>query len=104
MRTVVIVLLDPACDAQFGLAEVLVLVEPFLLFFQAAMKPFEVAVAFGVMIRRPSISRAQQLVTPTRYAQPTVGPPTSLPPARPCFTFDKMILKIMHPGEQFLFS
>jgi hypothetical protein len=33
MRTVVIVLLDPAGDALLGLIEVLVLVEPHLLFY-----------------------------------------------------------------------
>jgi hypothetical protein len=33
MRTVVIVLLDPAGDAQLGLVEVLIFVEPHLLFF-----------------------------------------------------------------------
>jgi hypothetical protein len=47
MRTVVIVLLDPACNAPLGLVEVLVFVEPHLLFFQAAMKPFNVTVALG---------------------------------------------------------
>ena len=50
MRTVVIVLLDPASDAQHGLVEALVLVEPHLLFFQAAMKPFDVAVALGMVV------------------------------------------------------
>jgi hypothetical protein len=34
MRTVVIVLLDPTSDALLGLVEVLILVEPHLLFFQ----------------------------------------------------------------------
>jgi hypothetical protein len=33
MRTVVIVLLDPACNAPLGLIEVLIFVEPHLLFF-----------------------------------------------------------------------
>ena len=50
MRTVVIVLLDPVGDALPGLLEVLVLVEPHLLFFQAAMKPFDVAVALGMAV------------------------------------------------------
>src|ERR1700675_529570 len=59
MRTVVIVLLDPACDAQFGLVEVLVLVEPHLLFFQAAMKPFDVAVALGMVVSRAAVRDAQ---------------------------------------------
>ena len=50
MRTVVIVLLDPARDAQLRLGEVLVLIEPHLLFFQAAMKAFDVTVALGMVI------------------------------------------------------
>jgi len=50
MRTVVIALLDPASDAQLGVVEVLRLVEAHLLFFQAAMKPFDVAVALGVVV------------------------------------------------------
>jgi hypothetical protein len=37
MRTVVIVHLDPASYAQLSLIEILVLVEPLLLFFQAAV-------------------------------------------------------------------
>ena len=45
--TVVIVLLDPACDPLLGLIEALVFVEPHLLFFQAAMKPLDVTVASG---------------------------------------------------------
>ena len=53
MRTVVIVPLDPARDALLGLVEVLVFVEPHLLFFQAAMKPFDVAAALGPYIPCP---------------------------------------------------
>ena len=52
MRTVVIVLLDPTSDAPLGLVEVLVLVEPHLLFFQAAMEPFDIAVALGMVVSR----------------------------------------------------
>ena len=63
MRTVVIVLLDPARDAPLGLVEALVLVEPHLLFFQAAMKPLNVAVAFGMVVGR----------APMRDAQPVQG-------------------------------
>ena len=135
MRTVVIVLLDPACNAQLGLIEVLVFVEPHLLFFQTAMEPLDIAVALGVIVGRapvrntqpvqrlnvpaevncvplsvvnvkpmpqdpkgkapktarfsaarasslrqrslksqPTISRVQQSMTETRYAQPTFGP------------------------------
>ncbi len=49
VRTAVIVLLDPARDAR-GLVEVLVLVEPHLLFFQAAMEPLDIAVALGMVV------------------------------------------------------
>jgi hypothetical protein len=50
MRRVVIALLDPASDAQLGVVEVLRLVEAHLFFFQAAMKPLDVAVALGVVV------------------------------------------------------
>src|SRR5208282_3417499 len=59
MRTVVIVLLDPAGDAQLGLVESLVLVEPHLLFFQAAMKPLDIAVALGVVVSGAPVRDAQ---------------------------------------------
>ena len=52
MRTVVIVLLDPAGDAALGLVEFLIFVEPHLLFFQTAMKPFDVTVALGMVVGR----------------------------------------------------
>ena len=52
MRTVLVVLLDPARDAAVGVLEVLVLVEPHLLFLQAAVEAFDVAVALGLIIRR----------------------------------------------------
>ena len=139
MRTVVIVLLDPASDALLGLVEALVLVEPHLLFFQAAMKPLDITVALGMVVSRapvrdaqpiqgfdiscgrklravvgrqsqtrstrterqslstarlsaarassvrqrklkpqPTISRVQQSMTETRYAQPTLGPAQTL--------------------------
>jgi hypothetical protein len=137
MRTVVIVLLDPASDALLGLVEALVLVEPHLLFFQAAMEPLDITVALGMVVSRapvrdaqpiqgfdiscgrklravvgrqsqtrstrterqslqhgtverrssvrqrklksqPTISRVQQSMTETRYAQPTLGPAQTL--------------------------
>ena len=59
MRTVVIVLLDPARDAQLRLSEVLVFVEPHLLFFQAAMEPFDVAVALGMVVGGAPMRDAQ---------------------------------------------
>jgi hypothetical protein len=59
MRTVVIVLLDPAGDAVPGLLETVVFVEPHLFFFQAAMEPFDVAVAVGMVVSRASMRDTQ---------------------------------------------
>jgi len=59
MRTVVIVLLDPAGDALLGLIEVLIFVEPRLLFFQAAMEPLDVTVALGMVVSRAPVRDAQ---------------------------------------------
>ena len=61
MRTVVIVLLDPASDAQLGLVEVLVFVEPHLLFFQAAMEPLDVTVSLGMVVSRAPMGDAQSV-------------------------------------------
>lgn len=61
VRTVVIVLLDPASDALPGLIESLILVEPHLLFFQAAMEPLDVAVAFGWL------EAVRRCVMPSRF-------------------------------------
>jgi hypothetical protein len=61
MRTVVIVLLDPMSDALLGMVEGLILVEPHLLFFQAAMKPFNVAVALGMVVSRAPMRDAQPI-------------------------------------------
>ena len=47
MRTVVVVFLDPLGDGLLGMVEALVLVDPDLRFFQAAVESFDVAVAFG---------------------------------------------------------
>src|SRR6266481_4590762 len=38
---------------MLGLAQVLILAEPHLLFFQASMEPFDVTVALGVVGRAP---------------------------------------------------
>ena len=61
MRTVVIVLLDPARDAQLRLGEVLIFVEPHLLFFQAAMEPLDVAVALGMVVSGAPVRDAQMV-------------------------------------------
>jgi hypothetical protein len=135
MRSIVIVLFDPACDAAARFLHVAILRRPHLFFLQAAMEPFDVAVALRMVIRRPAmrdtepvqcldkacrselcavvrgeshtglttslgkplqyglfdriecflgsatmdrfqltISRVQQSITLTKYAQPTVGP------------------------------
>ena len=59
VRMVVIVLLDPACNALLRLVEVLVFVEPHLLFFQAAMESFDVTVALGMVVGRAPVRDAQ---------------------------------------------
>ena len=122
VRPVVIVLLDPTSDRCSRFFQAPVLCRPDFLFFQAAMEPFDVAVALRVMIGRPpmgdaepverfdeprrselcpivcghrhvrftaasassvrqrcerfhpTISRVQQSITHTKYAQPTAGP------------------------------
>jgi len=51
MRPVVIVLLDPAGDSAPLFFQAPVLRHPDFLFLQAAMEPFDVAVALRVMIR-----------------------------------------------------
>ncbi len=63
VRPVVIVLLDPTSDRCSRFFQAPILRRPDFLFFQAAMEPFDVAVAFRVMIRRP----------PMRDAQPVQG-------------------------------
>src|ERR1700691_5751310 len=59
MRSVVIVLLDPASDAAPCFFQAPILRRPDFLFFQTAMEPFDVAVAFRVMIRRPPMGDAE---------------------------------------------
>ena len=53
VRPIVIVLLDPATDRLPRFLHASIFRRPYFLFFQAAMEPFDVAVAFRVMIRRP---------------------------------------------------
>jgi hypothetical protein len=57
MRPVVIVLLDPAGDAVPRFFQAAILRRPDFLFLQAAMEPFDVAVAFRVMIGRAAVDR-----------------------------------------------
>ena len=45
-----VVFLDPLGDGLLGMAEALVLVDPDLLFFQAAVESFDEAVAFGMIV------------------------------------------------------
>ncbi len=54
-----IVLLDPTSDAGPRFFQAAVLRRPDFLFLQAAMEPFNVAVAFRVMIRRPAVRDAE---------------------------------------------
>jgi len=55
----VIVLLDPAGDAGSRFFQAAILGRPDFLFLQAAMEPFDVAIALRVMIRRASMYDAQ---------------------------------------------
>ena len=59
MRPVVIVLLDPTSDRGSRFFQAPVLRGPDFLLFQAAVEPFDVAVAFRVMIRRPPMRDAE---------------------------------------------
>ena len=59
MRPVVIVLLDPASDAGTRFFQAAILRRPNFLFLQAAVKPFDVAIAFRVMIGRPPVRDAE---------------------------------------------
>ena len=54
-----IVLLDPTSDAVPRFFQAAILRRPDFLFFQATMEPFDVAVAFLVMIRRPPLRDAE---------------------------------------------
>ena len=60
MRPIVIVLLDPTSDAGSRFFQAAILRRPDFLFFQAAMEPFDVAVAFWVMMRRAAVRDASR--------------------------------------------
>jgi hypothetical protein len=59
MRPVVIVFLDPTSDADLRFFQTAILRRPDFLFLQAAMKLFDVAVAFRVMIGRSPMGDAE---------------------------------------------
>src|SRR5450755_5195836 len=61
MRSIVIVLLDPSSDRGPRFLQAAILGGPHFFFFQAAVEPFDVAVAFRVMIRRPAMRDAQSV-------------------------------------------
>ena len=61
MRPVVIVLLDPATDRLPRFLHAAIFRRPDFLFFQTAMEPFDVAVAFRVMIGRAPMSDSQSV-------------------------------------------
>ena len=50
VRTVVIIFLDPQGDGPPCMGQALVLIDPDLLFFEAAVEAFDVPVAFGVVV------------------------------------------------------
>ena len=59
VRPVVIVLLDPTSDRCLRFFQAPILRRPDFFFLQAAVEPFDVAVAFRVMIRRPPMGDAE---------------------------------------------
>src|SRR6266436_5075972 len=59
MRPVVIILLDPTSDAGTRFFHAAIFRRPDFLFLQAAMEPFDVAVALRVMVGGPSVRDAQ---------------------------------------------
>ncbi len=59
MRTVVIVLLDPTSNRRTRLFDAAIFVHPDFLLLQAAMEPFDVAISFRMVIRRPPMRDAQ---------------------------------------------
>jgi len=59
MRPVVIVLLDPTSDARSSFFQAAILRRPDFFFLQAAMEPFDVAVALRVMIGRTPVHDAK---------------------------------------------
>jgi len=64
VRPVVILVLDPTSDRGSRFIQAPILRRPDFLFFQAAMEQFDVAVTFGVVIRRPPVRDAE---TPERF-------------------------------------
>ena len=59
VRPVVIVLLDPTSDVAAGFFQAPILRRPDFLFFQAAMEPFDIAVAFRVVIGRAAMRNGE---------------------------------------------
>jgi hypothetical protein len=59
MRPLVIVLLDPATDRLPRFLHAAIFRRPNFLFLQAAVEPFDLAVAFRVMVRRSTMCDAQ---------------------------------------------
>ncbi len=59
VRPVVIVLLDPTSDRGSRFFQAAILRRPDFLLFRAAMEPFDVAVAFRVVIRRTPMGDAE---------------------------------------------
>ncbi len=59
MWTVVIIFLDPQSDGALCVVEALILVDLDLLFFQAAVEAFDVAVAFGVVVGGAAVRDAE---------------------------------------------
>src|ERR1700688_4801435 len=77
MRSVVIVLLDPASDRFPRFLHAAILRRPHFLFLQAAMEPFDVAVALRVMVGRATMRDPQpseRLQEPGRSELRPVGP------------------------------
>lgn len=59
MRTVVIIFLDPQSDGPPCVVEALVLVDPDLLFFQAAVEALDVAVSLGMVVSGAAVLYAE---------------------------------------------
>jgi hypothetical protein len=59
MRPLVVVLVDPASDRIAGVGERLIFVKPDFFLLEGAMKAFDAAVAFGVIVRRAPMGDAQ---------------------------------------------
>jgi len=59
MRAGVSIFLDPQGDGLLCVVEALVLVDPYLLFFQTAVEAFDVAVAFGMVVGGAAVLDAE---------------------------------------------